>query len=75
MGATNLYNDLWHRFFDANIGATHYLPSADTRVAVYQNPFLGFRMTSDGFYEFIGLYTIGPDKTDKKTFGYNKSPV
>ena len=73
MGATNLYNDLWHRFFDANIGATHYLPSADTRVAVYQNPFLGFRMTSDGFYEFIGLYTIGPDKTDKKTFGYNKT--
>lgn len=73
MGATNLYNDLWHRFFDANLGATHYLPSADTRVAVYQNPFLGFRMTSDGFYEFIGLYTIGPDKTDKKTFGYNKT--
>lgn len=73
MGATNMYNDLWHRFFDANLGVTHYLPDADTRVAVYQNPFLGFRMTSDGYYEFIGLYTIGPDKTDKKTFGYNKT--
>ena len=73
MGATNLYNDLWHKFFDTNLGNTHYVPSASTRVAVYQNPFLGFRMTSNGYYEFIGLYTIGPDKTDKKTFGYNET--
>lgn len=73
MGATNMYNDLWHKFFDSNLGTTHYIPSEDIRVAVYQYPFLGFRMTSDGGYEFIGLYTSGPDKTDKKTFGYNQT--
>ena len=73
MGATNLYNDLWHKFFDSNLNSTHYLPDVNTRVAVYQYPFLGFKMSSNGYYEFIGLYTIGPDKTDKKTFGYNKT--
>lgn len=73
MGATNLYNDLWHRFFDADLGTRHYLPDTDIRVAVYQYPFLGFKMSSDGYYEFIGLYTIGPDKTDKKTFGYDRT--
>lgn len=73
MGATNLYNDLWHKFFDSNLSTTQRIPDTDTRVAVYQYPFLGFKMSSGGYYEFVGLYTIGPDKTDKKTFGYDKT--
>jgi len=28
---------------------------------------------ADGTYTFIGLYTIGPDKGDSKTFGYDSS--
>jgi hypothetical protein len=28
---------------------------------------------ADGTYTFIGLYTIGPDKGDSKTFGYDTS--
>ena len=43
-------------------------------VAVYQYPAFGFvRHVSMGVetYEFIGLFTIGPDKGDKPTFGYN----
>lgn len=73
MGATAMYNELWHMFFDGIMDSTQLLPSKETRVAVYQQPFLGFKQTSDGGYEFIGLYTIGPDKTDKKTFGYDKT--
>lgn len=67
MGATAMYNDLWKR-----VVGTQNLPKAENRVAVYQYPFMGFQKFSDGTYKFIGLYTGGPDKTDKKTFGYNE---
>lgn len=67
MGATAMYNDLWKRVI-----GTQNLPKAENRVAVYQYPFMGFQKFSDGTYKFIGLYTGGPDKTDKKTFGYNE---
>lgn len=66
MGATAFY----HELFVACEG-TEMLPNANCRVAVYQHPFVGFQKFSDGHYEFIGLYTVGPDKKDKKTFGYN----
>lgn len=67
MGATAMYNDLWKR-----VVGTQNLPKAENRVAVYQYPFMGFQKFTDGTYKFIGLYTGGPDKTDKKTFGYNE---
>lgn len=43
-------------------------------VAVYQYPAFGFaRKVVNGVptYEYIGLFTIGPDKGDKPTFGFN----
>ena len=46
-------------------------------VAVYEYPAFGFSKTISqtgvATYEFIGLFTIGPDKGDKPTFGYNIS--
>lgn len=69
IGACGLYNDLWHRV----IGWKDVLPSASCRVATKQYPFLGFQKYSDNRYEFIGLYTAGADKGNKKTFGYNET--
>lgn len=71
-GATALYNDLNLAIVGAN--------EANGRVAVYQYPVYGFQKIENEdkpgtyYYQFIGLYTIGPDKGDKSTFGYdNKS--
>lgn len=73
MGATSFYNDLYKEVFGASsLVAEGILPREDARVAVYQHPFMGFHKKGD-VYEFIGLYTGGPDKTDKKTFGYNET--
>ena len=69
IGACGLYNDLWQRI----IGWKDVLPSASCRVATKQYPFLGFQKYSDNRYEFIGLYTAGADKGNKKTFGYNET--
>lgn len=69
MGATRLFNDLNRAIVGAN--------DADARVAVYQYPVYGFQKvlvegaTDQYTYVSIGLYTIGPDKGDKKTFGFN----
>lgn len=46
-------------------------------VAVYQYPVYGFqKIPIEGSemytYKFIGVFTIGPDKGDKSTFGYDK---
>lgn len=73
MGATALYNDIYKRVMGGaeKLVADKILPTADSRVAVYQHPFLGFQKFANGEYKFIGLYTGGPDKKDKKTFGYN----
>lgn len=68
-GATALYNDLNLAIVGAN--------EANGRVAVYQYPVYGFLEVENedapGTYQysFIGLYTIGPDKGDKSTFGYD----
>ena len=69
MGATRLFNDLNRAIVGAN--------DADARVAVYQYPVYGFQKikvegTTDRYtYMPIGLYTIGPDKGDKATFGFD----
>lgn len=69
MGLTGLYNDLFHQ-----IGLNSELPDTDYRVAVYQFPFVGFQYNSQNqSYEYIGIYTAGPDKGSKKTFGYSSS--
>lgn len=73
MGATMMYNDIYKRVMGGadKLVADNILPTTGARVAVYQHPFMGFQKFSDGSYQFIGLYTGGPDKTDKKTFGYD----
>ena len=38
-------------------------------VSVYQYPAFGFQDDGNGNYSFCGLFTIGPDKGDKPTFG------
>ena len=67
MGSTSAFNDLR----DAICGQNE----ANTRTAVYQYPSYGFIKQYDErgheVYKFIGLYTIGPDKGDKATFGYD----
>lgn len=71
MGGTNAFNDLHNAVIGVN--------EANARVAVYQYPVYGFLKTkiegsADQYtYTFLGLYTIGPDKGDKSTFGYNNS--
>ena len=66
MGACGLYDELYYK-----LGFKTSLPSETCRVAVYQYPVMGFQKYEDGTYKFIGLYTIGPDKGDSKTFGYD----
>lgn len=66
MGMTGLYNDLYKQ-----LGLGSHLPDSDYRVTVYQFPFMGFRTLNEDQKEFIGLYTVGPDKGSKKTFGYS----
>ena len=68
MGMTGLYNDIFKQ-----LGLGAHLPDSDYRVAVYQFPFVGFRKYSDNTCEYIGLYTTGPDKGSKVTFGYDTS--
>ena len=69
MGATRLFNDLNEKLVGAN--------DANARTAVFQYPVYGFQKIliegTNGQYRYepIGLYTIGPDKGDKPTFGFN----
>lgn len=69
MGCTRMYNDLHNTVVGSN--------DANARVAVFQYPAYGFLKTLiDGttdqyIYTFIGLYTVGPDKGDDMTFGFN----
>lgn len=69
MGATRMYNDLHREILGQN--------EASGRVAVYQYPVFAFTKTLNELgewnYDFIGLYTVGPDKGDKTTFGYDSS--
>ena len=69
MGGTALFNDLNQMIVGPN--------ETGGRVAVEQYGAYGFieiplEGTTDQFtYKSIGLYTIGQDKGDKPTFGYN----
>lgn len=45
------------------------------RQAIWQYPFVGFAEDGQGNLTFIGLYTIGPDKGDKNTFGFGSNTV
>ena len=66
MGSVNSLTDL------AN--AMNIINEAKSRISVYQEPFVGFaKKEVDGeiVYEFLGLYTFGPDKGDDNTFGYD----
>jgi hypothetical protein len=67
MGSVAAFNDLYHQ-----VGLTNWV---DSRIAVYQYPFIGFQkvINEEGktIYNFIGLYTMGPDKGDDLCFGYD----
>lgn len=84
IGATRMFNDVF-KWLVAN---NRHLASgaikmsigdkdvAAKRLAVYQYPVFGFQKSRDeegnDVYAPIGIYTIGPDKGDKKTFGFDK---
>ena len=68
MGSCNLWDDIC-----SEMGLKESMPNTNIRVSVWQRPFIGFRRYSNGTYEYIGLYTAGPDKGCKTTFGYDKS--
>ena len=85
LGSVNLYNDLWKIVVGSNeitrLGATANGKKftgtangyASCRVAVIQRPFMVFvQESADKPETFYGLYTMGPSKGDKPTFGYNK---
>lgn len=69
MGATKLFNYLHKAVIGNN--------EVGKNVAITQYPVYGFKKTlregtTDSYiYEFIGLYTVGADKGDKETFGFN----
>lgn len=72
IGATRAYTDLHNAVELTNeaqtYAANNNLPKPT--VAVYEYPAFGFQKTGDT-YTFIGLFTIGPDKGDKPTFGFD----
>ena len=79
IGATRAYTAL-HDAIGLRNEAQVYAEENDLpvpTVAVYEYPAFGFSRTVSPLgvetYEFIGLFTIGPDKGDKPTFGYNIS--
>ena len=77
IGATRAYTAL-HDAIGLTNEAQEYAESNNLpipTVAVYEYPAFGFQRTVSQMgvesYQFIGLFTIGPDKGDKPTFGYN----
>ncbi len=80
MGATKAYDVLHNSLLEgamlneAQVKAENEDKPMPT-VAVYQYPAFGFQKVVDSVgnesYTFIGLFTIGPDKGDKPTFGYD----
>lgn len=70
MGACGLYNDLAYRL---QLFSDNSIPSG-ARASIYQYPFFGFLYSSlNNSYTFIGLFTAGPDKGDKKTFKFDET--
>lgn len=74
VGSVNSYEDLYREMGLLN-EAMETDAYKDARVAVYQMPFVCFEKSvndeGDTVYTFKGLYTFGPDKGDKYTFGYD----
>ena len=73
MGSVNSFTDLWKAVGLTNEGIEQ---DSEARVSIYQETFVGFekQTAEDGTvtYKFVGLFTIGPDKGDAATFGYDK---
>lgn len=82
MGATALYHDCWKKIIKNNTitsteGGQDFTGTeggyADCRIAVRQKQFMMFvQETEDSEPVFYGLFTMGPGKGDKPTFGYDK---
>ena len=68
MGSVNSISDLAEELGIKN--------EANARISVYQYPFVGFQksINEEGVevYTFLGLFTLGPDKGDENTFGYDE---
>lgn len=72
LGSCNLFTDLW-RECTGGSSITKTPGFENCRVSVKQKPFFLFtRQTPDAEPVFYGLYTFGPGKGDKPTFGYDK---
>lgn len=72
LGSCNLYTDLWRRCTGGS-SITKTPGFENCRVSVKQKPFFLFtRPSADVEPVFYGLYTFGPGKGDKPTFGYDK---
>ena len=73
MGSVNSFTDLWKAVGLTNEGTEQ---DNEARVSICQETFAGFeKQTADDgtvTYKFAGLFTIGPDKGDAATFGYDK---
>ena len=74
VGSVNSVDDLYRAMGYLN-EAMQTEKYANARVAVYQLPFVAFEksINEEGkeVYTFRGLYTMGPDKGDKNTFGHD----
>ena len=72
MGSCNLFTDLWRLCVGgSSITATPGFEKC--RPSVKQKPYMLFiRKTEVDEPEFYGMYTFGPGKGDKPTFGYDK---
>lgn len=76
IGATRAYTELHDAIGLRNEAQSLADGSGSARpvVAVYQYPAFGFEYHNNNgeeTYTFIGLFTIGPDKGDKPTFGFD----
>ena len=72
IGATRAYTDLHDQVGLVNEAQDYAVENnlPKPTVAVYEYPAFGFQKVGDT-YTFIGLFTIGPDKGDKPTFGFD----
>lgn len=68
MGCVNAFHDLW-KVVTGGSNITKTAGFEKARVAVKQDVFLGFVQVGNGEPQFTGIYTFGPGKGDKATFG------
>ena len=72
IGATRAYTALHDAIGLVNEAQAAAGSGPKPTVAVYEYPAFGFEYDPQtGSYTYIGLFTIGPDKGDKPTFGYD----